>query len=139
MLTKFPDCTYFSLIIFHLQIKRHKISCSSMGSSNFNPETTTASSRDRLSTPPFSGPVPTSKKVTHRRKSIAVMEHRHLMASGCLQLRTEDPELARSDRSRKQSWSVVVGEADCRSVDTGLNELDRLIGACVCKCGVCFV
>jgi hypothetical protein len=109
------------------QIKRHKVSCSSMGSSNFNPETTTASSRDRLSTPPFSGPVPTSTKVTHRRKSIAVMEHRHLMASGCLQLRTEDPELARSERSRKQSWSVVVGEADCRSVDTGLNELDRLI------------
>ena len=55
------------------------------------------------------------------------------MVSGCLQIRTKDPELARSERSRKQSWSVVVGEADCRSVDTGLNELERVIGEwCVC-------
>ena len=101
-----------------------------MGSSNFNPEPTTSSNlRDRHSTPP--GPTALSK-LPHRRKSIAVMERRHLVASGCVQVRTEDPELARNERRRKQSWSVVVGESDCRSVDTGLNELERVIGECVC-------
>ena len=43
----------------------------------------------------------------------------------------KDPELAVMERRRKQSWSVVVGDADSRSVDTGLNELDRVIGKCM--------
>lgn len=67
-----------------------------------------------------------ASKLHGRRKSIAVMEHRHLMSS--VQCRSQDSEMAQSERNMRLSWSVVVGEADCRSVDTGLNELDRVIG-----------
>ena len=56
---------------------------------------------------------------------------RHANALECLQLNVKVPELAVMDRHRKQSWSVVVGGTDSRSVDTGLNELDRVIGMCV--------
>ena len=101
-----------------------------MGSSNFNPEPTAVNSRDRLPTPPFPQSTPTSADPANlRRKSITVMEQRHQAVSGCLGMSVKDPELlAKSERCRKQSWSVVVGGTDYRSLDTGLNELDRVIG-----------
>ena len=65
------------------------------------------------------------------------MEQRHQAVSGCLGMSVKDPELlAKSERCRKQSWSVVVGGTDYRSMDTGLNELDRVIGIYM-TCGVC--
>ena len=47
-----------------------------------------------------------------------------------MQINVKDPVLAEMERQRKMSWSVVVGDTDSRSVDTGLNELDRVIGKC---------
>ena len=47
-----------------------------------------------------------------------------------LHINVKDPLLAELDRQRKISWSVVVGNTDSRSVDTGLNELDRVTGGC---------
>ena len=40
----------------------------------------------------------------------------------------EDPEIADLNRRRKISWSATVGSTDSRSVDTGLNELHRIMG-----------
>ncbi len=45
-----------------------------------------------------------------------------------IQVNARDPRLAAMDRSRKTSWSQVVGSSECRSIDTGLNELGRISG-----------
>ena len=63
---------------------------------------------------------------------------RHVItAQDCLPINVKDPELAMMERQRKQSWSIVVGDAESRSVDTGLNELDRVTGEgqsiCICR------
>lgn len=120
---------------YMLQIRRHKISASSMGLTNFNTEISSVNPKDRLPTPPFPKTSPSTPSRTsassQRRKSIAVMEpgQRHpTTAQECLQINVKDPELAMIERQRKQSWSIVVGDADSRSVDTGLNELDRVTG-----------
>lgn len=42
--------------------------------------------------------------------------------------RVQDPEIQEMDRQRRLSWSVTVGAVDCRSIDTGLNELHRITG-----------
>lgn len=39
-----------------------------------------------------------------------------------------DPSLAAMNRKRRTSWSFIVGNCDSRSIDTGLNELDRITG-----------
>ena len=62
-----------------------------------------------------------------------------MTAIGCLQINVKVPELAAMERQRKQSWSMVVGGTDSRSVGTGLNELDRVIGGSGVKFSVqCF-
>lgn len=120
--------------MYILQIRRHKISSSSMGLTNFNPEISSVNPKGRLPTPPLpqtSPSTPLRAPTSQRRKSIAVMEpgQRHVItAQECLQINVKDPELAMMERQRKQSWSIVVGDADSRSVDTGLNELDRVTG-----------
>lgn len=43
-----------------------------------------------------------------------------------------DPSLAAMNRKRRTSWSYVVGSCDSRSIDTGLNELDRITGGVKC-------
>lgn len=68
------------------------------------------------------GPSPSSSK-SHRPNSIAVMEG--------LNPREESPTscwLCLKDQCRRKSWSRVLGESRTRSVDTGLNELDRITG-----------
>ena len=117
----------------HSQIKRHKVSSGSMESTSFSRPSTemlAANPRDRLPTPPFPGISSLPPSRFARRKSIAVMEpgQRHITAVGCLQINVKVPELAAMERQRKQSWSMVVGGTDSRSVGTGLNELDRVIG-----------
>lgn len=137
-------CVHVYICICMLQIRRHKISSSSMGLTNINPEISSVNPKDRLPTPPLpqTSPSTPSRAPTssQRRKSIAVMEagHRHAIAAQeCLQINVKDPELAMMERQRKQSWSIVVGDADSRSVDTGLNELDRVTGGgqstCICR------
>ena len=42
-----------------------------------------------------------------------------------------DPSLADMNRKRRTSWSYIVGNCDSRSIDTGLNELDRITGICI--------
>ncbi len=42
--------------------------------------------------------------------------------------RIQDPEIVNLDRQRKNSWSATVGSGNSRSVDTGLNELHRIMG-----------
>lgn len=72
-----------------------------------------------------------------RHSSIAVMDC--VSSRGSLQfhpgtpmdtviINTKDTSLAQMDRQRKTSWSKVVGSCDYRSMDTGLNELDRICG-----------
>lgn len=36
--------------------------------------------------------------------------------------------LCAKDSSRKKSWSKIIGESRTRSIDTGMNELDRITG-----------
>ena len=46
----------------------------------------------------------------------------------------QDPEVVEMDRRRKMSWSVTVGCARYRSMDTGLNELERIVGEFELSC-----
>lgn len=71
--------------------------------------------------------------VKRRRSSIAIMEvgnipHVPATPIEAVQVNTRDPKLAVMERQRKTSWSKVVGSSECRSIDTGLNELDRISG-----------
>ena len=72
-----------------------------------------------------------------RRSSVAVMDINEVAfvpatPMEAVQVNTRDPELAAMDRSRKTSWSMVVGSSDCRSMGTGLNELNRITGTYMC-------
>lgn len=80
-------------------------------------------------TPPPTRHIP----VRRRRSSIATMDVGDVQfvpstPIKAIQVNSRDPRLAAMDRSRKTSWSQVVGSSECRSIDTGLNELDRISG-----------
>ncbi|XP_064391319.1 A-kinase anchor protein 13-like isoform X4 [Halichondria panicea] len=78
-------------------------------------------------TPPPTRHIP----MRRRRSSIATMDVGDVQfvpstPIKAIQVNSRDPRLAAMDRSRKTSWSQVVGSSECRSIDTGLNELDRI-------------
>jgi len=117
-----------------MQVKRAKTSLSNDYHS-ISPEHFT--SQHRLASPPPSPLKPLSQRVAiKRRSSVPVMESGHrmpLLHSSPSDVNAEDYySLAEADRYRKTSWSRVVGNCMSRSVGTGMNELERLIGWSVC-------
>ena len=56
--------------------------------------------------------------------------HHHFPLCSCLGCANglKGTELLDMDRRSNLSWSMMVGLSDCRSVDTGLNELSRITG-----------
>ncbi len=159
----YPQLLGLSLCTSHSQVKRRRSSSVSMGQVEQLLNTRNSS----ISPPPSSGPNPAlSSSESHpqapsssaipqraRRKTVAVMEQTaqelgmvpltlHVMGTSpipfdAIVINVMDPTLAEMERQRKVSWSRVVGTCGSRSIGTGLNELDRIIGelgTCVCTC-----
>ena len=68
-----------------------------------------------------------------RRSSVAVMSSTLAVPPAYIPLESvdfnvTDPSVADMNRKRRTSWSYIVGNCDSRSIDTGLNELDRITG-----------
>ena len=141
----------------HSQVKRHKASSTStLNSNNNNPFP--VPHRDDSSSPLAPAgtipnevlDIPTTTKAeldrallhTHllprslpkrRRSSVAVMSSTLAVPPAFIPLESvgfnvTDPSLADMNRKRRTSWSYIVGNCDSRSIDTGLNELDRITG-----------
>ena len=77
--------------------------------------------------------LPHSLPKRRRRSSIAIMSSTLTVPPAFIPLESvgfklTDPSLADMNRKRRTSWSYIVGNSDSRSIDTGLNELDRITG-----------
>ena len=77
--------------------------------------------------------LPRSLPKRRRRSSVAIMNSTLAVPHTIIPLESvdfnvTDPSLADMNRKRRTSWSYIVGSSDSRSIDTGLNELDRITG-----------